>query len=81
MRKRKYYTYDAGVDGANKGLEAVNQEIVGHKATIADYKHNASKFGNPEIIDNAEKAIEVAVNEVFAMTQLWGHISKCKNIF
>jgi hypothetical protein len=55
MRKRKYYTYDAGVDGAKAGLEQVNQEINDHQATIADYKHNAAKFGTPEIIENAER--------------------------
>jgi dynein heavy chain len=81
MRKRDFYLYDKGVKGAKEGLAKVSAEIENHKATIFEYKNNATKFGNPELIETSEKAIEVATNEVAVMSQLWQHIEKCLQIF
>lgn len=81
MRKRDFYKYEKGLKGAKEGLTQVNKEIENHRATIVEYKNNATKFGNPELIETAEKAIEVAANEVTTMTALWAHIEKCQQVY
>lgn len=81
MRKRDFYKYEKGLKGAKEGLTQVNKEIENHRATITEYKNNATKFGNPELIETAEKAIEVAANEVTTMTALWAHIEKCQQVY
>ena len=79
MEKKKYYQYDSGYNIAMADLEATKQEITEFQAIIGDLKSNANEFGDPEIIRNAERAIEVAINEVQIMTLPWDLILEFNN--
>ena len=79
MRKRKFHKYDSGFNIAKADLEAAKQETTELQAIIDDLKSNANEFGDSEIIGIAERAIEVSINKVKTMTELWDLIMKFKN--
>jgi chromosome segregation ATPase len=81
MKKRDFYKYDCGKEQAEEKLKAVFAEIADFQQKIKDYGFVAEKFGNPNLIDNAQKQVDGVKLEVNNMRTLWEHISYCQNIF
>jgi len=81
MKKREFYKYECGKEQAVEKLKAVYSEIADFETKIADFGYVAEKFGNPHLIDNAGKQVEVIKLEVNNMRGLWEHISNCQGVF
>lgn len=81
MKKREFYKYECGKESAQEKLNGVFAEISDFEKKIDDYGYVAQKFGNPNLIDNAVKQVDLIKLEVNNMKMLWEHISLCQNIF
>jgi hypothetical protein len=81
MKKREFYKYECGKDQAEVKLNAVFAEIAVLENKIADFGYVAGKFGNPNLIDNSLRQVELIKLEVNNMRSLWDHISHCQGVF
>lgn len=50
MKKREFFQYACGAEGAISKLEGVFQELTDFEDSIKDLGDNANKFGSPDQI-------------------------------
>lgn len=81
MKKREFFQYKCGTKVALEKLEGVKTELTDFDDRILDYGSNAQKFGNPELINKAEKDLEMIRIIIENMKQLWDHIAYCQSRF
>jgi len=81
MKKRDFYKYECGKEKAIEKLKGVYGEIEGFENKIEQFGYVADKFGNPSLIDNSVKQVDVIKLEINNMKLLWEHISCCQDIF
>jgi len=81
MKRREFFFYKTGVEGAKEKLAQVSEEIKGFEEKIEDYGYNALKFGSPDIMQNSIRQVEAIKLEVANMNTLWDHTDKCLNLF
>lgn len=51
MKKRDFYKYNCGREGALEKLDSVFEEIRQYEDSIDDLGFKAGKFGNPDAIE------------------------------
>jgi dynein heavy chain len=81
MKKRDFYKYNCGREGALEKLNRVFDEIKQYEERIEDLGFNAEKFGNPEAIDVTHNQVKTIKLEVNNMKALWDHIAHCQTKF
>jgi dynein heavy chain, axonemal len=81
MRKREFFQYKCGAPLALEKLNGVFGELKVFEDKIKDYGFNATKFGNPDHINKAERDIDSIKVTVENMKALWDHIDTCKKAF
>jgi len=81
MRKREFFQYKCGTKTALEKLDGVFDELKVFEGKIQDYGENASKFGNPDLIQKAIKDIDTIKVTVENMKVLWDHIHVCTEQF
>jgi dynein heavy chain len=81
LKKRDFYQYKTGVVDSKYRLSLVGDELKVFDDRIVDLGYNASKFGNPDMIQNSIKAVEAIKVEIQNMVFLWDFIEKMQENF
>jgi len=81
MKKREFFQYKCGCKQALVKLDGVFGELKVFEDQIADFGDNAQKFGNPDLIQKAQKDIEGIKITIDNMKELWDHIDFCSKTF
>lgn len=71
LKKREFYFYKTGVQESKIKIDCIQEEIQVFDQKIVDLGYNASKFGSPDLIQNAIKQVEGIKIEISNMEQLW----------
>lgn len=81
LKKRDFYQYKTGTVESKIRLSSVGDELKQFDDRIGDLGYNASKFGNPDMIQNSVKAVESIKAEIQNMVVLWDFIEKMQESF
>ena len=81
LKKRQFYKYDTGVQGAKSKLVEINSEIAVFDQRIEDHGYCMTKFGNSDLINNSVRSVEFIRQEVDNMVSLWEHIEVSQTAF
>lgn len=81
IKKRGFYRYDTGKEGANNELDQTREEVNEFKSNLNDLEFTAAKFEHPDATIASRAQIEIIETELQAMSALWGHIGVCQDQF
>ena len=81
MRKKGYYVYDTGVEGANGLLEKQNEEIEEFRLRLKDFEYFSKMFDFQDKVQGSQKNLEQIKNEAIGVEKLWKHIDACQQQF
>jgi dynein heavy chain len=79
IKKRGFYRYDTGKEGAVAELDQTREEVDEFKNNLNDLEFTAAKFEHPDATIASRGQIEIIETELKAMSQLWGHIGTCED--
>lgn len=81
LKKRDFYQYKTGTAESKVRLGSVGDELKQFDDRITDLGYNASKFGNPDMIQNSIKAVDSIKSEIQNMVVLWDFIGQMQDTF